>query len=100
MTPKKISVKDKRYLHISWDDDSQSLISLAVLRKNCPCATCREEREHNPPGYIPLISEIQTTLDNIKVIGNYAIQLFWKDGHSTGIYTYERLKSWQETIKE
>jgi len=94
MTPKKISFKDKRYLHIIWEDNSESLISLAVLRKNCPCAACREEREHNPKEYIPLISEVQTTIKEIKTVGHYAIQLFWQDGHNTGIYTYEKLKNW------
>ncbi|MCU0407189.1 MAG: DUF971 domain-containing protein [Ignavibacteriaceae bacterium] len=30
-------------------------------------------------------------IKNIEVIGEYAIQITWKDGHNTGIYTYEYL---------
>jgi DUF971 family protein len=95
MTPKKISVKDERYLNIQWEDDSISLISLAVLRKNCPCANCIAERQSKPESYIPLYSSVQTSLSDIKVIGTYAVQLFWKDGHNTGIYTYDKLKKWK-----
>jgi len=28
---------------------------------------------------------------NIETVGEYAIQITWKDGHNTGIYTYEYL---------
>lgn len=94
MTPQKISVKDKRFLQIEWDDGNQSLIALSTLRKNCPCANCLAEKDKKPSTYIPLLSSVQLTLANIKVIGNYAIQLFWQDRHDSGIYTYEKLKNW------
>ena len=29
----------------------------------------------------------------IRGVGNYAIELRWHDGHSTGIYTYDYLRS-------
>ncbi|NCQ19400.1 MAG: DUF971 domain-containing protein, partial [Ignavibacteria bacterium] len=32
------------------------------------------------------------TLKNLKMVGEYAIQIWWKDGHDTGIYTWEYLK--------
>ncbi|MCI0448382.1 MAG: DUF971 domain-containing protein [Chlorobi bacterium] len=92
MTPQKITVKDKRYLHIIWEDNSESLLLLANLRKNCPCAVCTDERNSRSSGYLPLVSAAQTTLTDIKPVGTYAIQLYWRDGHNTGIYTYEKLK--------
>jgi DUF971 family protein len=90
--PQKINVKDKRYLYIQWADGTESMLLLANLRKSCPCATCREQREKTPSSYIPLYSEAQNTLIDIKHVGTYAIQLYWKDGHNTGIYTYDKLK--------
>jgi DUF971 family protein len=93
--PKKISIKDKRYLHIEWDDGSESMIALASLRRNCPCATCKAEHEKQPATYMPLYSTASLTLTNIKPVGTYGVQLFWQDGHNTGIYTYERLKDWK-----
>ncbi len=99
MTPKKISIKDKRYLYIIWEDNSESMLALSGLRKNCPCATCIAERNNQPASYIPLLSSVQLTLKDIKAVGSYAVQLFWQDGHDTGIFTYEKLKNWQEQIK-
>ena len=31
-------------------------------------------------------------LERVDSVGNYAIQLAWKDGHSFGIYTWEYLR--------
>jgi len=96
IAPKKIKVKDKRYLHIIWDDGNESLILLANMRKNCPCATCMMERENRASTYIPLYTESHFTIVDIKPVGTYAIQLFWQDGHNTGIYSYDKLKKWNE----
>lgn len=92
MQPKKISVKDKRYLDIIWEDGAESLLMLANLRKNCPCASCVSERNGRASTFIPLLSSTQLALTDIKPVGTYAIQLFWQDGHNTGIYTYNKLK--------
>lgn len=94
MTPLKISIKDKRFLNIIWDDGNESMIALSSLRKNCPCANCLAEKQNKPDTYIPLLSSVQMVLKDIKVIGNYAVQLYWQDGHDSGIYTYEKLKNW------
>jgi DUF971 family protein len=90
--PVKINIQDKRYLHILWDDSSESMLMLANLRKNCPCATCVAERNKRASTVIPLLSSVHLTLTDIKSIGSYAIQLYWQDGHNTGIYTYDKLK--------
>ncbi|RPI16657.1 MAG: DUF971 domain-containing protein [Ignavibacteriae bacterium] len=92
MFPVKIDVQEKKTLHIIWDDKTESLIPLAVLRRNCPCAYCVTERLNRLPSYIPLMSTAQRTLRDIKPVGTYAIQLYWQDDHDDGIYNYEFLK--------
>lgn len=92
MTPVQIQIRDKKYLHIKWDDNTESLIKLANLRRYCPCAVCNAEREEQGPDYIPIYNTVQVTIKDIKVIGYYALNIKWEDGHSTGIYEYERLK--------
>ncbi len=92
MRPKKISIAEKKYLQILWDDRGESKILLLDLRKNCPCAICVTDRQKRPANYIPLLSEVQLTIKDIKVVGSYALQLIWKDGHYEGIYSYEFLK--------
>ena len=92
IAPVKINIKDSRYLNILWDDNSETMLQLAKLRKSCPCAMCMSERENKPAAYIPLYSTVQLTVKNIEMIGNYAIRITWQDGHDTGIYTFEKLK--------
>lgn len=93
MSPVKIKVLDKKNLFIQWDDNVESLIPLAVLRRNCPCANCMMERENKPATYIPLLSHVQMSLTNIEPVGTYAIRFYWQDGHDDGIYNYELLRA-------
>ena len=37
-------------------------------------------------------TEKSFVLQRHEVVGGYAIQFFWADGHSTGIYSYELLR--------
>lgn len=68
------------------------MLQLSNLRKSCPCASCVAEKENKPSTYIPLLSTAQLTVKDIKMVGNYAIQIVWQDGHDTGIYTFDKLK--------
>ncbi|HYI22111.1 MAG TPA: gamma-butyrobetaine hydroxylase-like domain-containing protein, partial [Candidatus Limnocylindrales bacterium] len=38
------------------------------------------------------LSEAQTQLTDLQLVGNYAIQPTWADGHHTGFYTFRRLR--------
>ena len=97
MSPLKIKVIENKQLSILWDDDTESIIQLMSLRKHCPCATCMAEKETRSSSYIPLYTSEQITVKNIETIGYYAIGITWKDGHSTGIYEYNYLKSLSES---
>jgi DUF971 family protein len=41
---------------------------------------------------IPLEVGKSDKLERVDLVGNYAIQLVWKDGHSYGIYSWEYLR--------
>jgi DUF971 family protein len=94
MVPKTIKLKEKSSLEINWEDESISTIALKYLRDECPCATCKGEtvllKTYRPP-VKKMITPEMYLIKNIEVIGEYAIQITWKDGHNTGIYTYEYL---------
>ncbi len=81
--------------HLKFNDGFEAKVSSAWLRKNCPCAACKGEKvllhEYAPVNNLPETTE-GFILENVQTVGNYAIQLFWKDGHNTGIYTWEYLK--------
>ncbi|MEI7811096.1 MAG: DUF971 domain-containing protein [Ignavibacteria bacterium] len=96
MFPKQIRIKEKKYLSIRWDNNSWSFIRLAGLRRACPCVNCKEEREMQGGGYIPIYNDTQLTITDIKINGNYAVNIIWKDGHSAGIYEYSMLNNLTE----
>ena len=81
-------------LALSFADGFEAYLSLPLLRRACPCAACQGEPdamgrvirprvEHGPKAY---------ELQKFETVGGYAIQLFWGDGHSTGIYSYTYLQ--------
>lgn len=93
MVPIKIEVVNKTEMHLIWNDNSETTISLEKLRKFCPCATCMTARENQNKTFIPLYYSDQIAIAKITKVGNYAINISWQDGHNTGIYEYAFLKN-------
>lgn len=81
-------------LNIVWEDGHESGYPLTYLRDSCPCASCAGEtilfRTYAPPPP-DLSTPGRYDLVNIQLVGAYAAQLYWADGHNTGIYTWEKL---------
>lgn len=92
MLPTSIKSADKEFLQIEWNDDDVSKIKLSTLRLSCPCAVCESEKENRSQKYIPIFSKDELTITDIKIIGNYALGITWKDGHNSGIYEFDYLK--------
>jgi DUF971 family protein len=82
-------------LQIDWGDGHHSALPLALLRAQCPCASCREVREAPPdPFRVLTASEAAAVpeLSDIEPVGRYGLRPVWKDGHNTGIFSYEYLR--------
>ncbi|MEE9296811.1 MAG: DUF971 domain-containing protein [Phycisphaerae bacterium] len=96
ITPSELKVRRaEQELRIRWRDGKESVFAAFMLRKQCPCATCRQEREKQSRTLLPVLKQAPPTelkLTNAQLVGNYAIQLFWSDGHSTGIYDFKYLR--------
>jgi len=95
--PKEISViSEEKELRITWGDGHESRYPYGGLRNNCPCVYCQggHNRMGQPMDPIKFLSDTpeKLTLKNVKPSGNYALHLFWSDGHSTGIYRFEYLR--------
>jgi len=90
-------------LAIKWDGGSESFISLDKLRRCCPCAGCKGETDvmgnlyKNPER--PL-SPAAFRLLRVEMVGTYAMQPVWADGHSTGIYSFDYLRRAAEAGEE
>lgn len=84
-------------LTITWSDGHESTYSFAGLRAVCPCVECKGGHANmgGPPDprLVRDATQDDLTLENIEQVGGYALQFFWSDGHSTGIYTWSMLRS-------
>jgi DUF971 family protein len=82
-------------LAIKWDDGSEDFIKFELLRRACPCAGCKGEMDvfgqvyKNPDK--PLTPR-SVQLKGVGLVGGYAVQPFWADGHSSGLYAFDYLK--------
>lgn len=95
-TPQDLKVKlHDQMLYIDWRDGAKSSFDLRRLRAICPCATCRTERDSQSANPLKILktdpSGVRVT--NAKLVGNYAIQFEWSDGHNTGIFDFRFLRS-------
>src|SRR5580698_839839 len=82
-------------LAIKWDDGTESFISLETLRRACPCAGCMGERDimgqlHKGPDR-PLAPQL-FQLTRLELVGAYAVQPVWADGHRSGIFSFDYLR--------
>lgn len=89
--PKEITRTAPREITIAWDDDHTSTYATSYLREFCGCAACVDEwtgQTRIEPGSIP------ETVDIVEAehIGAYAVRFIFTDGHSDGIYSYQRLR--------
>ncbi len=96
--PTKLEVRDGNKLLMAWSDGQQREITFGELRKACPCATCREQRKEppQPSGGLQVISMAEARplkIESMSPVGNYAYSIAFSDGHDTGIFTLELLRS-------
>jgi DUF971 family protein len=91
VTPAEIRKKGGERITIRWGDGHESVYPARTLRGRCPCAQCVSEttgermvfEDHVPEG---------VTIGAANLVGNYAIQFQFSDGHATGIYAFDYLR--------
>ena len=83
-------------LAIKWADGTETFLPLEQLRRACPCAGCKGEMDVMGNLYkgpeIPLRPE-SFILRGIELVGTYAVQPTWGDGHNSGIYSFGYLRN-------
>ncbi len=84
------SPRGARVTEIDWGDGHKSVYPHAILRGYCPCAGCQG---HSETIRFVECGDSQLELEEIEVVGNYALRLQWFDGHGTGLYSYKYLRS-------
>lgn len=89
----RVKIAEQRLL-VEWRDGHRSDYPLAYLRRNCPCATCRAEREEASSNQLRILKADPTgvRVTQAELVGNYAIRFQWSDGHNTGIFDFRLLR--------
>jgi DUF971 family protein len=99
VSPKQIKVNGKESLSIKWNDEKIHNIPLTFLRDESPDAGNKGEtilwKHYDPLPKTP-DSPGKYEIEKIEVVGDYAIQIKWKDGYDYGIYSWDLLYTWGE----
>lgn len=88
-------------LALKFSDGREAFLPIAMMRRACPCAACQGEPDALGRVMRPMVNHGPNAFDlkKIEIVGGYGIQPTWKDGHSSGIYTFDylmRLRSMME----
>lgn len=89
--PREIMQEGDAGVRITWADERVCHYDAPALRFACPCAQCVNEwtgeRMLKPES---ISSEL--IIKDIGLVGRYALNFQWSDGHATGIYSFRYLR--------
>src|SRR3972149_1547312 len=99
----KVHVSSGSGVDIAWTDGHVSHYGFAYLREQCPCALCDDERRKKEglsgrmtgtasPAVLPMYKPKPSAVA-AHAVGNYALQVDFNDGHKTGIYSFDYLRT-------
>lgn len=103
--PTEINYHQKsKMLEITFEDNAHFELSAEYLRVYSPSA---EVRGHGPGQEVLQLAKENVKITHIEPVGNYAVCLYFDDGHNTGIYSFEELyqlgvnkeQYWQHYLK-
>jgi DUF971 family protein len=111
----KVHVSSGAGVDITWADGHASHYDFTYLREECPCAMCNDERQKKAQGQkkdlqlkkentplagaalqsSPLLPmyKPKLTAKAAHAMGNYALQIDFNDGHATGIFSFDYLRT-------
>ncbi|MER3427714.1 MAG: hypothetical protein C4336_09985 [Armatimonadota bacterium] len=89
--PREIAQEGAAALRITWSDGRICRYRAADLRRLCPCAQCVNEWTGERILCADTISD-DLTIQDLELIGRYALCFRWSDGHQTGIYSFKYLR--------
>jgi DUF971 family protein len=104
VTPVDIKLnREEQALTIKWQDGHVSRFDMVKLRKACPCATCNSERQQRASSKALFnILKVDPGTGSpsavaAQLVGRYALNITWSDGHSTGIFKFSFLRAMDDS---
>ncbi len=91
LEPTQIIEESDGEVSITWSDDSETRYSAPQLRRVCPCATCVNEWTGEKILDERHIAD-DLTFSSIAIVGRYALNFVFSDGHDTGIFSFKYLR--------
>ena len=80
--------KDKRTLHVAFDDGAAFDLPAEYLRVSSPSA---EVQGHSPSERKTVPGKREVAIIGVQPVGTYAVKLVFDDMHSTGLFGWDYL---------
>lgn len=93
--PVQIVEENEREISINWSDEAETSYNAAQLRRACPCASCVNEWTGEKILKAESVAD-DISIDSTSVVGRYALNFHFSDGHETGIYSFQYLRKLSE----
>ena len=77
---------------IVWSDETENRYNAAQLRRACPCAGCVNEWTGEKILKPDDVTE-NLSFSSIAIVGRYALNFHFSDGHDTGIFSFQYLRN-------
>jgi DUF971 family protein len=96
--PVQIIEENDSEISIKWSDELETMYRASDMRRACPCAGCINEwtgekmlDDRNIPDDL--------TFEHISIVGRYALNFHFSDGHDTGIFSFALLRKLAEGVR-
>ena len=97
--------RSRRQIQLEYQNGESYTLSYEYLRISSPSA---EVQGHGPGQAVLQLDKENVLLEAIQPVGNYAVQLFFNDGHDSGIYSWqylyqlasEQTARWQDYLQQ
>ena len=93
--PTQIIEESDSAVSIRWSDETETSYSAPQLRRKCPCAGCVNEWTGEKVLDPSNVSD-DLTFSSISIVGRYALNFHFSDGHDTGIFSFTYLRELSE----
>lgn len=91
LEPSQIIEESDSEISINWSDGAETKYYAVHLRRSCPCAGCINEWTGEKQLDDDKVPD-DLSFRHISIVGRYALNFHFSDGHDTGIFSFAFLR--------